>query len=213
LVIVGITHGIIMKYIFLLSLLAMNTVSLWAISTDSPQKAILVEKNNVSVKYWACPICTTKKFGPAYFITIKNNSADPIIIGPSLITAPLYTNYHELARDMRERIKPFAKLASGTTAATGFTTFMAWYLSKKTGQSLTHTIYGGIAGGIVGTGILTIFDAALFFIFASAEKFIAHTILKEPITIQPGKSAMKRFWLKNPTDPVSINFDAIKVLK
>ncbi len=182
---------------------------------------VTVEKNNISVKYRVCTLCSVEKFGPTYYIIITNNSVHPIVVGPSLISAPLYTNYREIAKNTRERIKLLVKWFSGTTLALGFTTFMAWYLSKRifgeekksSLETIPEWLLTLVATGAVGTGLGASSSAIGISFYLVAEKLIANVMLREPIIIQPGKSINKRFWLQNPEDPVKINFDTIKVLK
>lgn len=190
-----------MKRILLLPFLILSATNLWG-SADTSQKEIVVEKGDIEVRYKACPPCSIKPFGPTYIITIKNNSTHPILVGPSIINVPLYTDYQEIARVQRNLLKsPLMK----TTGAALTGDLILLLLSKKFPEFATELLAIGAA--------VTLPPLVIYGMMKATELLFAKLMLREPITIKPGKSIHKRFWLKNHDDQVSIDFDAIKVLK
>ena len=185
-----------------------------------------IARDNVSIKYTRILKYKTNMFGLPYSITITNLSDNPIVVDPSIVSVPLipYQTIAEALRTERKLFGGFFTLGAVTLGS------MSWYLSKnmekfkitmlpeggtriESGNPPWIVKAGGITSGI--TGLLGTY--LLYKLFTETQKILeaklAKETLHEPITIQPGQSIEKLFWLKNPTDPVKIDFDAVKVLK
>lgn len=207
-----------MKNIFLVSLL-LGSGNTFGIS---------IEKNNISIQYQHPPKdkksnlglpYNIKTFGLPYRIKITNNSDQHIIVDQSIVSAPL-ADHREIVMTMLEevRFKYVANVWMG---------FAAWVIPSL-GLELYSSLvdlpgYKDLPKRVAQTyltifGIIGLFSAYSFYKFKTTtpktiQSKLDSYLLQKSITIQPGKSVEKLFWLKNPKDQVEINFGAIKVEK
>ena len=184
---------------------------------------ITVEKDGVSIKYG---IYRTVKMdyrlsalGLPYYITIANHSDAPIIVDASLIKNPLHSS-NAIAKEIRDDWKKGALVGTIGMPALGAVSYLLLEDMIKSPTFKLPTLYPfslGTAqvGSTAALGSLTAY--LLYKLVRETEKVLTtkleKDVLHSPITIQPGKSVEKLFWLKNPKDQVKIDFDAIKVLK
>ncbi len=166
-------------------------------------------------------------------ITITNLSDNPIVVDPSIVSAPLipYQKIEEVLRAERKLFGEFFTLGVVTLGS------MSWHSSKNREEFKRTVLPGGgtriesgnppwlvKAGGRITLGITWLLGTYLLYkLFTETQKILEAKLtpeakltketLHEPILIQPGQSVEKLFWLKNPKDQVKIDFDAIKVLK
>ena len=170
-----------------------------------------VARDNVSIKYTRILKYKTNMFGLPYSITITNLSDKSLVVGPSIISTPLVP-YQEVAKALRTERMLFGGFFTIGAAVLGS---MSWYLSKRNmgGAEIAVLPTVGLTAG--GSGLLGTY--LLYKLFTETQKILEAKLIKEtlhePITIQPGESVEKIFWLKNSKDQIKIDFDAIKVLK
>ena len=192
---------------------------------------VTIEKNDISIQYEKCFKYRTIKFDAPNCIKITNLSNKAIVVDPCVISAPLVA-YQKVVKALRNEYKFGAILTTLLTAGAGSLSYFM-FKSMRDSNALYNSFSGTDLrgkkviyddtplwakinlGSAIGGGFLT-----TYFLYklitetgkvlqAKLEKEILHT----PITIQPGESIEKLFWLKNPKDQVKINFEAIKVLK
>jgi len=183
-----------------------------------------VAKDNVSIRYKKVLKYKTNTFGLPYSIQITNLSNKPIVVGPSIISTPL-ASYQEIAKAIRMERKWFG---GSFTLGAVLLGSMSWYLSKSMRVQTIRIPEGGrreitegapwqVYSGVITAGITGPLGIYLLYkLLTETQKILEAKLAKEtlhaPITIQPGESIEKLFWLKNQSDQVKINFDTIQVL-
>ena len=160
-----------------------------------------VERNGVSFQYQICSKYPSISHSEAYCITIKNNSTQNVTFDSSIISPPLL-NDKNIQNTLSHRLKllRLRNLGIALIPQVGIFAFRKTELVNR----MPYLAIGGVTSILI---LKYLNDLAKSSLMAIREKVLNKEILK------PGQSVEKLFWLKNPTDPVKINFDAIKVLK
>ncbi len=195
---------------------------------------VTVEKDGVSIKYEKCTKYRTIKFGMPYCIRMTNLSSKPITVNPSIISAP-FVAYQEVAKALHKEYKFGAMLMALTTVGFGALSHSTFKELRAPNvvynpQSSEEVLEIALSGGKViaastpllaplnlgGAGLSAFLTAYLLYKLATEtpkvlEAKLAKEVFHAPITIQTGESIEKIFWLKNPNDPVEIDFDTVKV--
>ncbi len=194
---------------------------------------IEIEKNGISIKYGTYRTVKIdyrlSALGAPHYITISNHSDAPIIVDASLIKNPLHSS-NAIAKEIRDDWKKGALVGAIFMPALGAASYLLLENMIKSPTFKSPTLYPFslgteqektpypeyfILGSTAALGSLTAY--LLYKLVRETEKVLTtkleKDVLHSPITIQPGKSVEKLFWLKNPKDQVKIDFDAIKVLK
>ena len=193
------------------------------------------EKNGVAMQYGTCQRIkidyrNLPRIGSPYCITVTNNAKTAISIDASLIDEPQYS-LDEIAKYIRLNWKFAAAIFTIGAPILAYLAHSIYGIhleSQKVPKIATQTILDKVSveklellWSLLLAGEATIsagFGPFLFYKLVKETNAILKAklgkeVLHKSITIQPGKSVKKLFWLKNPKDQIEINFDAVKVLK
>ena len=179
---------------------------------------IKIEKNGISIESRGSKKYRSIKLGSPQTLDITNRSNKPIVIDSSIISTPL-CSYQEVVQALRKQMAFLvaAQLAFCALWSVRFVFDMdTLYKDRHSRIASPRTV--NLSRLIVALDI-TLFgllggSAGYYWGERDQLKFsLQKELLHEPITIQPGESIEKLFWLKNSKDQIKIDFDAIKVLK
>lgn len=217
------------KKMVLLSLV----LSWTGISSGIGNDIIQVSKSICNTKY------SSFELGLAHCIVIKNISDKTVTIDPSIIAVPLIS-YQKVARAYKDMQKKSVLILSGSALVPAIlasrikaglddpNTLYNPVVASKTGKEPTSSrllgkriIFGkdpllffkvnlataGVAGSVAMYALYKYLTEKI----QDVENQLKKNMLYEPVTLKPGEQIKKIFWLKNPKDQVSINFDAVQV--
>lgn len=214
-----------MKKIFLVSLLLLGISNAFGVSITNNDIAIEYKKG----RFYTGKITYRTSLGLPYCITISNHSKEAIVVSPSLIKNPLST-LNEIAKAIRHDYKTGILIGILALPIAGYISFELIQEMRKSGVLKPPTIYPFSIGTINGEKPITQYFCVGSTIALSAltsyllykltkdtqtvlEEKLAREVLHTPLTILPGESIQKLVWLKNPKEPIEIDFDSIKNLK
>ncbi len=201
------------------------------LSVAATSFGVVVENDGVIVEHDIC-YKDSNLYGCPYCLKISNQSSFAVVVDPSMVTAPIHS-FKEMVWAIRTDFALKSFILGIISLATGFlsysmfksvrdakkdpdilynpTTLEGIDLSKKIVMSSDPQVsklnlFSATTSGI---GALIM----LYNLFSTTHAGLRKKLLHEPFTIQPGEAVEKIFWLKNPKDEFTINFDTIKVLK
>ena len=210
--------GVFMKKQILIFLLLLNSTA-FGIRIKKGKK---IETDGIAMKYDFCNKYITREFGTPCCIEITNNKPYVISVDPSIITTPRIHPYHEIVLSQRSAARELAILSSAVTLGE-LVLFLKVLYQKDSGQQ-SLSLLPGYSNHSTSCGLYCKLTALTSLIIASAllttlgihkgmkpletiEKALKEEALHEMITIEPGKTAKKLFWLKNRVDILKIDID------
>lgn len=191
-----------------------NFLSFLLLALSANALSAVVEKDGIIVQYERAAYFSCLSAQP-YQIEIQNNSDKSIVFDSSIISNLIF-DQRAIEASLWENVT-FSKGADGIFEAIP-KICIAWFIEEMTTCFFASWINETVKEKIIGKRILpTLIAAYLVFkpIKSFAQKiYVTHLkTFRGTVTLKPGESIERVFWLRIPRDQIKIDFDAIKVLK